>query len=186
MTADERMENDLRYVKEVVERAGVRKTPSEIFYLWAGIVLVGDVLLDVAPQVGGTFWMIASPIGFFLSGYLGYRWHRRRGQVSARDGVGYALHWLGTMIALFLGFLLVAGGLMQPEGLPALILLILALGYFTAGLYQARGLLWVGIVIAASYVAVVFIQGPVWTFVGIVTAASLAVTGWIGGRRERG
>jgi len=185
VTASEKLEGDLQYVKEVVERAGDRRYPPEIFYLWAVIVLVGDILLDIDGQVGGAFWMIAAPAGFLLSGWLGYRWGRNLGQQSHAESRSHVLHWLGLLVAIFAGSLLVVQGVLRPEGMGAFILLLLALGYFTAGLYQARPLLWVGLLLAAAYVAVLFIEGPVWSIVGVVTAIALALTGWVEGRRNR-
>ena len=185
MTAPGHYEGDLEYVREVVEKAGEKRYPPGIFYLWAVIVLVGDILLDIDGQVGGTFWMIAAPAGFLASGYLGYRWNMNRGQHSRSESRAHVLHWLSLLVAIFMSIPLVTRGILQPEGMGALILLLLALGYFTAGLYQARPLLWVGLLLAAGYFAVLFIEGPVWSIVGAVTAVALAMTGWVEGRRGR-
>ena len=51
------------------------------------------------------------------------------------------LHWGAVLIAVALR----TRGAMPSETLQAVILLVLALGYFTAGLHLDRHLLWVGL-----------------------------------------
>jgi hypothetical protein len=174
---------DLEYVRDLVEQSHARRIPALIHYFWAVVVLVGFPLLDVQPQAAGLYWIIAGPLGLILTLLLGRRHSRAAGQVSRAHWRQYGLHWLGVMAAIFLSLLLVLGGTLETmEGVP-LILLILALGYFMAGLYQVRGLLWVGLLLALCYLVVVLVPGPVWTVVGLAFSASLVATALIGVRR---
>ena len=66
--------NDLAFVRTRVDRSDQSAFPSSILFLWAGIVLVGSVLIDVAPVLGGVFWIVAGPVGGVLSAILGWRW----------------------------------------------------------------------------------------------------------------
>jgi hypothetical protein len=176
-------EGDLQYVRQVVQKAEGIKAPVSIYYLWAVLCLVGWPMVDFAPRSVGLYWMIAGPVGFLLSGYIGWRYSRTLGQVSMRDGIFTALHWLGALVAMGLVSLLVINEILAPSGIPHVILLILAFSYFTAGLYQARPLLWIGVLLAVAYAVAVLIQGPVWTILGVVVAASLVASAHIGGRR---
>ena len=58
----------------------------------------------MAPYSGsvGLFWTIAGPVGFLLSGFLGWLYSKTRGQVSSREGSFVALHFLGTLVAVAL------------------------------------------------------------------------------------
>ncbi|MFC1543684.1 hypothetical protein ACFL4Y_00315 [Gemmatimonadota bacterium] len=141
--------------------------------------------MDFAPHSVGLFWTIAAPLGFVLSGILGWRFSAKLGQVSRNQGLTYAFHWLGVLVALFLVSLLVVADVVGPDAMGQIILLVLALGYFTAGLYQDRPLAWIGILLALSYVFVLFVEGWVWTIAGVAVAASLVASALIGGRRER-
>ena len=69
--------------------------------------------------------------------------------------------------------LIVINGVLLHSGIPQVIILILALSYFTAGLYQDRPLMWMGVLLGISYVLVTLVSGPVWTIVGVVIAGSL-------------
>ena len=54
MTEMSQMEQDLRYVRQAVDRRGrVVRGPFAIYYMWAVYVLVGYTLIDVAPRASG-------------------------------------------------------------------------------------------------------------------------------------
>ena len=55
--------------------------------------------------------------------------------------------------------------------------LLLSLGYFTAGLHLDRFFLWVGVLLAAGAIVVTFVDAYAWTGVGIAVAGSLTVAG---------
>jgi hypothetical protein len=63
-----------------------------------------------------------------------------------------------------------------------IVLLLLALGYFTAGLHLDRFFLWVGALLAAGSVVVMVGSPFAWSGVGIVLAVSLVVAGIREGR----
>lgn len=184
MNEGQKYEGDLQYVRDVVEKSESMRGPASIYYLWAVLCLIGWPMVDFAPRSVGLFWMIAGPVGFLLSGYLGYRYSKTLGQVSVKDGIFFALHWFASLVAMGLVLMLVINDTLAPSGIPLVILLLLALSYFTAGLYQARPLLWIGILLAIAYVAAILIRGPVWTILGVMVAASLVASALIGGRRE--
>ena len=175
---------DLEYVRDLVERSRVRRIPALIHYFWALVVLVGFPLLDLRPQVAGLYWVIAGPLGLILTLLLGRSHSRAAGQVSRAHWRQYGLHWLGVMAAIFLSLLLVLSGTLEMMEAMPLIVLILALGYFMAGLYQVRALLWIGLLLAFCYLAVIFIHGWVWTVVGVAFSGSLVATALIGVRRD--
>lgn len=180
------IQGDLQYVREVLDRAEGRRTPSGIYYVWALITLIGFPLTDFASgQVVGIFWMIAAPVGFILSGLIGWRFSMTLGQVDMKEAQLYWLHWLATLVAMALVSLLVINGIVERQAIGQIILLILALSYFTAGLYQDRPLLWLGLIMCAAYIILAFVTGYVWTIFGVVLAGCLAASGWIGGRRGR-
>jgi hypothetical protein len=60
--------------------------------------------------------------------------------------------------------------------------LILALGYFTAGVHGDRGLMWVGALMGAGSVLLVLVPAYAWTALGVVLAAALVTVGVRGGR----
>ena len=56
------------------------------------------------------------------------------------------------------------------------------LGYFLAGVHMARPLVWVGLLLGGSFLAVEFVDGYVWSAVGAVMALALVITAHVQGR----
>jgi hypothetical protein len=73
-------------------------------------------------------------------------------------------------------------GLLPRDALGPAILLILALGHFEAGVHLDRTFLWVGVLMGAGYVVVVFVGAYAWTVVGLVVGTALAIAGLREGR----
>ena len=177
----QQLKGDLSFVRAAVDRAEYGRTPSAIYFLWAAICLCGFALIDFAPEWVGTYWRIAGPAGFLVSAALGWHYGRRDGWSSRATGVRHLLHWGGMLAAIFLAGLLPMTGALAWEELSTAILLILALGYFLAGVHLDRAMLWIGLVMAGGYVAVMLVSAYAWTLVGVALAVALAVAGVRGG-----
>lgn len=176
---NDRIHEDLRYVRDVVGEAQRSESPAAIYFLWAALSIVGFALIDFRPAAAGPYWAVAGPLGGVLSGWLGYRQGQRMGQQSAREGTYHALHWIGMMVAIFLTIPLRTHMGVPDRALPTIILLVIALAYYTAGIYLDRKMLWVGLLAAACYIATIVV-GPwpwLWTTCGAVVALGLSVNG---------
>ena len=174
---------DLGYVREVVQRSERRSMPPSILYLWAAISVVGFAILDLAPRFGGWYWLAASLAGFAASMWLGGRHARAAGQESRAEGTRHLLHWGGMLVAIFLVPVLASRGHIDGEGVGLVILLVVALGYWYAGVHLIPALRWMGAVAAATCLALAFVERfpyP-WTAAGLVLAAGLVVAGLSGG-----
>lgn len=183
MTASRDIEGDLGYVREVVDRSETTDAgPRAIWFLWGAIAAVGFSLVDVRLAWVPAFWTVAAPGGFLVSAWLGWRYGRALGQESRREGLRHMLHWGAAMVACFLLVPLAARGALSGEALAAAILVVMALAYFLAGVHLARPLMWVGLVIVAGYLAVLYLEGPVWTAAGILVGLALVATGLVTGR----
>lgn len=183
MTATTDRRDDLGYVRDVVQRSERGGFPGAIAYLWAAIGLVGFSLIDFAPERVGLYWMIAAPAGFVLSAWLGWRQARIVGQESARDGRAHMLHWGGLLAAIFLLAPLILQGTLQGEAIAQVILLMVALVYFLAGVHLAPALRWAALAMAAGYVVTVAIDGLAWTALGVLFAVGLIVSARVAGAR---
>jgi hypothetical protein len=178
----DRLEGDLRFVRGALHASTRSASPSALYFLWALIVLIGFALVDFRTDLVPRYWAVAAPAGFFISAYLGWRHAWRTGQASASDGQRHLLHWAAVLVAVGLAVLLGRNGAMPWETLHAMILLVLSLGYFTAGLHLDRPLLWVGLLMGAGSIIVTVVPLYAWTSVGIVLAVSLAIAGLREGR----
>jgi hypothetical protein len=181
MTDFDRLATDLRFVRSVLA-SNERVTPASIYFLWAAASLIGFALIDLDRHLVGPYWAVVAPVGFVVSLVLGRRHGHRTGEVSAAHGWRQAWHWGGMLAAIALAAVLPARGLVPWEVMNAVFLLILALGYFTAGVHGDRGLMWVGALMGAGSVLLVLVPAYAWTALGVVLAAALVTVGVRGGR----
>jgi hypothetical protein len=177
MASMDELEQDLRYVRSAVERSDTSPAPRLISFLWAVLGGVGFALIDLRDSWVPGYWMVAGPGGFLLSAWLGWRHARRTGYLSAAQGARQMLHWGAMLAAVFLLMLMPARGLMAPNAIGPAILLILALGHFTAGLYLYPALRWTGVLLAAGYLFVLFETTYAWVVLGVLFAVALVVSG---------
>ena len=183
MTELEQIGGDLRFVRGALASSARPKSPATLYFFWAAAVLVGFVLVDFREAVVGPYWAVVGPAGFIASAYLGWRHARRTGQVSVADGRRHLLHWGGMLLAIALALLMPSRGVVSWDVMNSLILLILAFGYFTAGVHGDRNMLWIGVLMAAGYVLVTMGSAYAWTMVGVGLAVALTIAGIRGGAR---
>jgi hypothetical protein len=176
---------DLAYVRAKLERAEQHDAPAMIYFLWAVIVLVGFAIVDFAAQYTAWFWMIAGPVGGITSFVLGWRHAVDRGAVSRDKALRHGLHWGGLLVAVIALLPLLVTGRIAPESFPQIVLLLIVMSYFYAGVHLDRALIWVAIALSIGFLVVVFVAGPVWTAVGALIAASLGAVGFTRVRAAR-
>ena len=182
MTSFERIEGDLRFVRGALESSSHARSPALIYFLWAAVVLIGFALVDFRPSVVPLYWKVAGPMGFAASIFVGWRHGKRSGQLSAVEGRRHVLHWGAVLLVVFLAVLMPARGVLPWASLNAVILLLLALGYFTAGVHTDRPMLWIGVLMGVGYVAVISGLAYAWTIVGVALAIGLTAAALGGGR----
>ena len=179
MTDEHRFRDDLSYVRSVLRRAEATRNPASLYFLWSVLSFFGYAIIDFRPEATGLYWAIAGPLGGVASAFLGSRAARQSGQISDRDGWKDAAHWSAMMFAALLLVPLVTTGRLETDDIPRVILLILALTYWSAGLWQDRRFLALGVVMAALYLFTIYAAALpyLWTITGAILGASLAVGG---------
>lgn len=179
----DRLEQDLGFLRRAVDGAAPR-SPASIYFLWAVLVLAGFALVDLNENRVGLYWMIAGPAGGLISVYLGWRDQRHFGAMDLALGMRYVQHWGAMMAVIFLATLMPGRGLIAWDAFGPLVLLILAMSYFHAGLYLDAPLRWVGLLLVGGYVMVLSVDAYAWTIVGALVAAALMVVGFRESRRR--
>jgi hypothetical protein len=173
MMTQESLESDIQYVRALVKKSGSESLPRSFFVVWAVIILLGFSIIDFAPRWTGLFWMIAGPGGGILSGILGHRAGVRIGQLNRVTGVRHALHWGGMLLVILLAVFLAMRGFVHGTVLSQVILLVVALGWWTAGVHFDHSFLLFALVMMLGFVGTLFITCYIWTAIGVLTAASL-------------
>jgi hypothetical protein len=88
-------------------------------------------------------------------------------------GVMQALHWLGPILAVRIIFLQLARGQMAADSVRLMILLVLAVTVYVAGIHFDRAFIWVSIVLALAALGGTEIEAYFWLILvaGLVMAA---------------
>lgn len=176
---------DLEFVRRAIDRESRGPFPRSVALLWAAIALLGFPILDFAPRWAAPFWGLAGPIGFAISLGLGRRSARTAGREDRAEAQRWTAHWIGLLIAVALVVGASIGGRIDGPTTGSTIVLLLAATYYGAGIHLHRGLLPVAALLGAGYLAVLFVDGPIWTWVGVATAAALIATGFVPSRSRR-
>lgn len=184
MMVSNEVESDIGYVRELVKKSERRPTPSSIYLLWAGIVLFGFAMVDFFPKQTGYYWMIMAPLGGLMSGLLGQREGKHRGQLNREIGVRHALHWGAMLVLTGLVIVLAVRGHIPGNEVGRVILLIVTFGWWTAGVHFDRVFLWLGGLMGLGFVGTLFFEQYVWTALGVALALALAVIALRKGRSD--
>ena len=171
-----KIESDIGYVKDLVAKSDNSASPASIYILWALILIAGFSLIDFAPRWVGLFWMIAGPAGGLLSGFLGCKAGASKGQMDREMGIKHALHWSGMMVVIFLIVLLGLRGLVHGVVISQVILLVVALGWWTAGVHFDRIFLWLAGIMVLGFLGTLFMDRYAWTIMGVLLGTVLIVT----------
>ena len=178
MTSADQIKQDLDYVASAVRRQDDCTGVPAIYFLWAGIVLVGFALPDFAPRLAYAFWLVAGIGGGLLSWRLGERDARRTGINDRVMGRRHGLHWLVAGGAFVVAALPMLTGAAAAGIAVANFLLVAGLAYALAGVHLQRPLLWSGLVMLAAYAVLVVFSPPyAWTLTGAAVAVALAWAG---------
>ena len=173
---------DLRFVREVVQRAEDSRPPTALYLLWAAIVLVGFPLPDFSPSHVFLYWAIVGPVGFVASAVLARRHGMQLGVDDRRYGRRSLLHWGVMFLVLALAILLPWSGTLTWEGLAPLAMLLCTSAYLMASIHLDRRLVWPGLMMGAGYAVVLGSFEYRWTLVGVLVALGMVLSAWVGSR----
>ena len=126
--------------------------------------------------------MLVGPVGFIVSSCLVRATRAGWGRCRPRTAGGICCTGAACSRSIALAVALPALGVLPWQSVNSVILLIVALAYFTAGVHGERRFLWVGVLMAGGYVLVTLVSGYAWTIVGVTLAVALIVAGLRGGR----
>ncbi len=145
---------------------------------------VGIGVTSFSKQYGFHFWVAMVPLVGGVSTFLAWVRARARGESTGAALRVQLLHWLGTLAALWLVFLLQAAGQVPEDALGLVALATLALSTFLAGVHDDWRLCGVGLLLGGIVVAGAYVQQFAWVVL-VPAVALLAVVGVVWLRRGR-
>lgn len=165
-------QEDLQFLRDVVEGDEPRTGPLALAVLWAVIGTVGYALLDVSVGIAVWYWPLACIVGYVASLWIVRRLIARSGVVARNQG-RHGLHWIslaGTsaaVIAITVTHQL--PGLAQGQ----LFTLMTGIVWYFAGVHLDRRFMLPGIVLVACAALVPTFPVLPWTTVGVCLGVSL-------------
>jgi hypothetical protein len=150
------------------------------------LVMIGLFLTNVNHLHARYYWSAMFPIFGIVS-----LWHELLGP-GHQQGTEWrrvwrqALHWLGPIVAVWIIFLQLARGQMDADAAALVILLILAVTCFMAGVHLDRSFYWVSAVLAFAAVIGTEVEAYLWMLAAIaIVAVAVTVFAAIALRRRR-
>ena len=189
MTEIHQLHDDLRFVRDAVALGDPpARGPAAIYVVWAVYVLVGYTLLDVDSRAAGWFFLVGGVLGGVASALLARRARRKDGAYDRREVRRTLLHW-GAGIVLAIACAMALAAVMpalrgQPSG--QLIVVMIGLVYFLAGVHFDPNFLWLGPILMVGGVLVGFVPRFGWTALGAVIALGLVIPTLLPARRAAG
>ena len=169
------LEKNLAFVASAVRRRQGTVASLAANVMWGVVILIGFSMNDWYPPGVLTYWAFSLPLAVAVSVAINWRAGRRIGEDDSVIRRRLALHWGGMAAAVGLLFVLTAANVVGPEALRLPVLVLLALGYFLAGVHLDRSYMWAGVVMAAGAVAAIFVQQYLPTMIGAAVCAALVI-----------
>jgi general stress protein CsbA len=135
--------------------------------------IIGIGITDFSPEDSHRYWFAMVPI--FAGACLILEWSRARGKGQKWTTIvrTQLLLWLGLLLAVRLTYLLLQTGRLDNENTGLVILLLLALTTFFAGIHLGWRLFIVGIFLGVALIGAAYLEEFVWMFliIAIVVVA---------------
>jgi general stress protein CsbA len=126
--------------------------------------IIGIGITDFSPADSHRYWFAMVPV--FAGACLILEWSRARGKGQKWTTIirTQLLLWLGLLLAVRLAYLLLHTGRLDNENIGLIILLLLALTTFFAGIHLGWRLFIVGIFLGVALIGATYLEEFVWIF----------------------
>ena len=126
--------------------------------------MIGIGITDFSPADSRLYWLAMVPV--FAGACLILEWSRARGKGQKWSTIlrTQLLLWLGLLLAVRLAYLLLHTGRLDNENTGLIILLLLALTTFFAGIHLGWRLFIVGIFLGLALIGAAYLEEFVWMF----------------------
>ena len=128
------------------------------------LAIIGIGITDFSPAESHRYWFAMVPV--FAGACLILEWSRARGKGQKWTTIlrTQVLLWLGLLLAVRLAYLLLHTGRLDNENTGLIILLLLALTTFFAGIHLGWRLFIVGIFLGVALIGAAYLEEFVWMF----------------------
>ena len=165
--------------KNLPEKIGIRHTlkrymgPNGVIMILLGVLaIVGIGITDFSPQLSHWYWLAM----VLVTGIACIVMEWSRGQKKGVSGMAIIKHevvtWLSVLVAVNLVYFLLHSGRLDSENTGLVILLILALATFLAGLRLEWRLCILGFLLGGALILATYLEEFLWIVLLVVAAAA--------------
>jgi hypothetical protein len=140
------------------------------------LAVVGVGYTQFSPANSLRYWLLMVPV--YGTACLILEWSRLRGEGRNLWSVvgDQALHWLGVLIAVCLVYLVLTVGKLDDVNAGLMVVLVLALGTFLAGIHLGKRLFLVGAFLGAELLVAAYLAAYMWA---LILAGVLMIGGYV-------
>lgn len=145
---------------------------------WTVIVLMVLALIGIAmtffrPETSYRYWLVMVPVFGIACVSIEWSRARRRGQSGLGIIRDQLLHWFGVLVAVYLIYLLLTAGQLDNSNTALVVILVLALATYLAGVHLGWRIHLIGAFLGAILVMQIFFKSYIWllALVGLVLIA---------------
>ena len=176
------IQDDLRFVRQTIDKRQVQPLVGAPYYVWAVYVFVGFLLADFKPSYSNSFFLIAFIPALILSGLVVRRVKAHMGELDATFHRRLMWHYLGGCTLAVIATAALAN--LNPEfnkGLASaqISLVLIGMVYFLAGIHIDRTLAFVGPLMMAGGIFLGHIPHYPFTVMGVIVGGGLCVAGLV-------
>ena len=164
--------------KETVSRNTIKRylgPDGVVMIMLVVLAIVGIGITDFSPQLSHWYWLAMVLITGIVCIVIEWSRTRKKDLGIATILKNEALIWLSVLVAVNLVYFLLHSGRLDSENTGLVILLILALATFLAGLRLGWRLCILGVLLGGALVLATYLEEFLWIVLMVVLAAAAAV-----------
>ncbi|MCH9699703.1 MAG: hypothetical protein K0U68_16530 [Gammaproteobacteria bacterium] len=166
---------------QATDITSVRNINTIIFCGLVILALIGVVITDVSPEIAHAYWVGMLVVYGLSAMYCGKKRATIKGGLAGIV-VKQIIHWTATLVAVLCVYSLLHTGSLSYDETGIIILLIIALGTFLAGIQVGIYFYALGFLLALATVIVAYVEEFMWIIV--IAAMIIVVSVYFWNRRK--
>lgn len=151
----------------------LQRPEKSLYRIWAVIGFFAFASLELDPPMASKYWLLLIISGVAISIVITTTWLTRSDAQQQELLRPWILHWSTLLVTGALLSLNLAQSAVDPSWIAQQLVLLISIGWMTAGLYLRKTLLIAGLALAVCYLAGVLTGTPATGLSAVVIALSL-------------
>ena len=160
------------------------KVEQVIFVILVVFTLAGVAVTNFSPALAHNYWLGVVVVFAIASIICELRHAKKENQEHKYKIIRQIIHWIGTLLTVLAVYVLLHTGRVNYEETSLVMLLIIALATFLAGIYAGWRFYLLGLFLLVSTIVAAYIEEYLWVLGGIGIAIVVITTLWFKHKKE--